>query len=87
MIILRIGGRPGGGLLFFTATNFKPVRLKIKRENFSKLTNVHVYKLVGQNSINSRKGRDINLKKSRKNKKDMLLFVIIITRERGGGGE
>ena len=47
MIALRIGGRPGGGLLFFTAASPRPVTLKIVREYFLKLINVHVYKLMG----------------------------------------
>ena len=46
IIDLQIGGQPGGGLLFLTAINPKPVTLKVTREYLLKLTSVHVNKLI-----------------------------------------
>ena len=46
VVKLRIGGYPGGDLLFFTAGP-RTVILKIPREYFLKFTNVYVRKLMG----------------------------------------
>ena len=68
MVDLRIGGQPGGGLLFLTTANLQPITLKAIKKYFLKFTNMHVYNLIRWNFINKKKGKSINLKKNQKTK-------------------
>ena len=59
-----------GGLLFLTI-NSQSVTLKITRKYLLKFTNVYIHKLIKWNFINEKKGRNINLKGNRINKRDI----------------
>ena len=63
IIDLQIGGRPGGGLLFFT-TNSQSVTLKTTRKYLLKLTNVPIHKSIKRNFTIKKKAELKTLKKN-----------------------